>query len=143
MGGKKTIAEISAQSENQNLIRSGTRPLKVCSQGLFSPYLKTLRQSRFSSSRLVSTDCPWVSEDGQKPLLNESYRNRLKEVSIHSREQNYDKRQQKPDHVQGSRVGLSTLFNTLCSQTQYNYLYCLLSCYSGLSGGFIRQTRIT
>ena len=56
LGGKKTIAGISAQSENhdQTLSCSGTRPLKVCTQGLFSPYLKTLRQSRFSS-RLVSS----------------------------------------------------------------------------------------
>ena len=34
---------------NQNLIVSGTHPFKVCSLGLFSPYLKTLRQSRFTS----------------------------------------------------------------------------------------------
>ena len=65
---------------------------------------------------------------------------RRKEVSIHSREQNYDKRQQKPDHVQGSRVGLSTLFNTLYSQTQYDsiaYFHVILVCLVVLSGGFI------
>ena len=52
------------QSDNQNLIYSGTRPLKVCSQGLFLSYLENLHQYR---SCPVSTDCPWVSKDGLSP----------------------------------------------------------------------------
>ena len=101
---KRQLRKISAQSENQNLIRSGTRPLKVCSQGLFSPYLKTLRQSRFSSRlgllplghRGCSFICPsrgmYVLSGKSRIALNKIYANFKKgfKVSTHiSREVHY------------------------------------------------------
>ena len=63
-----------------------------------------------------SIEIQMLSLIGQKPSLNESYRNRLKEASIQICAQEskiMTKGKQKPDHAQGSHVGLSTLFNTV------------------------------